>query len=219
MEVLSTKLGRAIYLFPVRDMNPRGLDIWQILSEITARYRFLKSPDLNAFIQGGGGPVEFNFGKFESERFGGIEVALQIHEDGLIADTEASTSASEEFLNDFIAWLVTEHGFTAPAQVKPLYLSELYVGSSDPFAKLIAKFDAFLSALTQSVDDELGRKMEPVALNFGYEMTSALKTAANFRFERAIDAPNMKNRFFSSANVTTESHLHLLGMLEAALNS
>src|SRR5260370_38575310 len=103
MEVLNVIKARSIRVFDLNDLNPHGKRIIpEIIGWLRERYDFRKVPssvdDLDdtkalAFLDGGA-----------KSRSGEIlAVDLRIYNDGIVADTKASTEHTDAFIDDVLA--------------------------------------------------------------------------------------------------------------------
>jgi hypothetical protein len=102
MELLNVAKARSIWLFEFADLNPGGKKIsGELLEWLKSYYKFSKAPaspnDLDAKKA-----LAFLDGSFTPATKYPISVELRIYSDGFVADTQASTESSDDFLNDVL---------------------------------------------------------------------------------------------------------------------
>jgi hypothetical protein len=216
MRLLSVKSAKSIWLFPVSDLNPRGKYEVSFIEAIGVRYRFVQLPNLPEAIKGQEG-LKFDRGLFRHETLGDLHVNFAIHNDGVVADTNSSTEASEAFLGDVTGWVVETFGLTRPQRVRKVYASELYVSTEKNLSLISDK----LAEIATKVGEALAtgdRRIECTGLWFACDFEDG-RRVPNFRFERAEGIPFEENRYYSSANMQTSKHLALLGSMEEIMAS
>jgi hypothetical protein len=101
MELLNVATARAVWLFDVNELNPRGKSFFSDLLEwLKDSYRFEKAPSSITDLDKDTNGWNFMRGSFQvaDEMF--VDVNLRIYTDGLVADTWSSTRDSEAFLDD-----------------------------------------------------------------------------------------------------------------------
>src|SRR5262245_56703606 len=108
MKLLHVKQARAVWLFDINDLNPRGEDFAEgAIQFIRDRYSFNSGPDYRDVASKAGTPngisLEFKRGRFQAETGASIEITnLNIHSDGIVVDTVSSTHESERFAADLL---------------------------------------------------------------------------------------------------------------------
>lgn len=214
MRLVSVQRARALWLFPLADINPTGKYILPVLAAIVKRYSFANVPNLAEALQKQEGAI---FGQgcftFESEQVG---VELALYNDGIIGDTTSSTDASDAFLEDLLEWVVTEHGLNRPSLVRRAYASEIYVECDHTLASLTPGLDAFGIRLNQVLNQYRNAAYTLTGIAFTAQQTSAIQNPP-FRFEKAEGLPAPHNRYYGAAPVKTHEHVELLRDLEVAL--
>lgn len=212
MIVTSVASARAIWLFDINDLNPRGRYIYdQLFPWLVERYRFAQVPSHsrdqvdNAW--------QFLDGMFVNRANTPINVTLKVYNDGLVSETRSSTDDSEAFLTDALTAGVEQLGltFTGSMVHRRMYASELNLASDKALDAINPRMHEFLNALSEAV----GMKCEPTSLAFGGEPVSQ----AIFRFERKANVPFSQNKYWSLAALSTSDHLALLERLEALLTA
>src|SRR5205823_6607519 len=113
MKLLSVNVARAIWLFPLTDLNPRGkASAKDGLLEIGARYNFAVRPtplDLITARQKNEA-VRFLGGVFAPPQKEPVSIDLEIYRDGVVANTRSNTADSSAFIEDLLIWLAKEFG-------------------------------------------------------------------------------------------------------------
>jgi hypothetical protein len=224
MKLLSIKQARSIWLIYLIELNPRGLNLYNLIKLIIEKYKFQIYPTK---------PEEFGFGKeireikfsggnFQKDPKHNIGFDLTVYNDGLIVDTRSSTNDSDTILNEFLTWISGEIDLVPYHEVlrEKLYLSELYVQTNKSLNSLNPKLANFAKHLNSLIK---GHQNNPIAfetsgISFWTDPTKG-NPASSFRFERVIDVPFSTNRYYSVASLQTDAHLKMLEELEDILSS
>lgn len=210
MIVSSVSLARAIWLFNVMDLNPRGLYIYdRLFPWLVERYQFAKAPahardqDENAWA--------FLDGRFVTSANVPVDVSLRVYNDGVVADTHSSTDDSDEFLADLLTGSTQALGlaFTGSMVHRRSYVSELNLICKNSLVAINPKMLAFSRTLSEVSDTAY----EPTMIGFGADPASQ----PTFRFERKANMPFSQHHYWSTAMLATEIHLRLLNELEELL--
>lgn len=225
MKLISVEQARAVWLFPLTDLNPRGKAIERNgLTEIRDRYEFASAPspvDIVAARETQQ-PLKYLQGRFTpKKRKEAITVDLLLYRDGIIADTRSSTADSDEFIADLLVWASKELGLLPHEEFvrSKGAISSMHVSSTRAMSLLNPKLDAFAKLLTSNVTGQnSGAKLEFASLGFWPEQ-NLVNPPVPFRFERSAGALFSENRYFSLAPTDTEKHLELLEKLEELLAS
>jgi hypothetical protein len=144
-----------------------------------------------------------------------LAVSLSILDDGMIAETRASTDESDKFLEDALSWASAEYGLPHYSElgIERLYASELTV-QLDLSANLFGqKFSGYTERLRRGVSNNPGIPMELTALHFGPD-PSLTKKVAPFKVERLASVPFDRSEYYSVAPVPTSEHIELLQAME-----
>jgi hypothetical protein len=216
MKLLAVMSARAIWLVKVSRLNPRGRSLMPAVIGLAERYKFSKVPQLTTLTVR---PLDLRFenGVFEGADGGPIAINLSIYDDGLIADTRASTDESDRFLEDALTWASDEHGLPGHAElgVERLYSSELMIDIDLTANVFNRRFSAFAEKLQRGISNNPGTPMEFIALSFGPDPAKTQR-AAPFRIERLQNTSFGKREYYSSAPVSTSEHVGLLEEMERA---
>jgi hypothetical protein len=219
MKLVSVDVARTTWLFPLTELNPRGLSFTKAFLGLAERYDFKKFPRHTGDFDPEAKGLIFNEGTFKSRDGRDIVVKLTIFTDGILADSWSSTSDSEDFLKDGMQWLKTEHGFSIPAdrKVKTLYLSQLTVTTDKKIASLNPKLQAFADSIASKLEDrwEDNTGFSVSGISFGPNDPTTPSAPANFRFEVKAGTATAEKRYFAFAPVPTDVHLQLLEKLES----
>ena len=214
MKILAINSARAIWLIKTVFLNPRGRSLVPAIAGLAERYKFQKLPPAaNLNTQ----PLDLKFenGVFTSVEGVPVAVTLSVYDDGLIAETRASTDVSDHFLDDVLKWVSEEHGLPLYTDlgVEKLYASEIAV-QMDLSANIFgAKFSEYAAKLRGGISNNPNVPMEVVALHFGPD-PALTKKVAPFKVERLANVPFEKNEYISTAPVNTAEHIELLEAIE-----
>jgi hypothetical protein len=205
---------------PVEELAPFGhLYEPQITKALIERCGFLSYPQkVEDYLDSSKG-LEFGMGKWDDL----VISKLTIYPGGLAIDTNSSTRDSERILDEMLLWAKETLGIKYESSMfeGKGYLSQLTFKSNRSLNLLNPKLGHFAKTLTKSVSDEIKFtfQYETTAIILGFDTTHVKPNAATFTVERKIDTPFSENKFFSSAPVSTELHLHLLEEFETALTT
>lgn len=209
MRVLSVGLARSIWLFPLEDLNPRGLDVIPALNSIRTRYGFQKAPKIEEVFQETGG-IQFLNGSFRLKDGTQIEIqSFTIYRDGLVAETRRDTATTDEFLAGLLELLTGKHAFERVPVRQKDYLSELIVSTGLDLGRVCASLDGFADVLSSKA----GAAFQTSSIRFS---TSPGPTGVplTFSFEYRTGTPFDQKRYFSQAPVDTAAHISLLEEFE-----
>lgn len=214
MKILAVNSARSIWLFRTIRLNPFGRSLLPLISALAERYQFLKLPSVSSFATQ---PLDLKFegGTFTGSNGTPLALNLSVLEDGIIAETRASTDESDHFLEEALSWVSTEYGLPnhSDLDIERIYVSELTV-RLDMSANIFGQsFSHYTQRLRKGVSNNPGLPMELSALHFGPDPAHTKKVAA-FKIERLANSPFEKNAYYSAAPVPTSEHLELLEALE-----
>ena len=161
MQPLKVITARSVWLLPLTDMNPQGKAIDTVLIDWLKRtYHFQKYPSSAFDLDSETKALVFLGGKFKSrheedgkERY--LAVALTVYNDGLVANTESSTSDTDEFLEGLIQSAVTEFGLVHPGIRKKLYFSEMDVRLDRPIRLINPRLQQLASRISELRGDTI----------------------------------------------------------------
>jgi hypothetical protein len=206
MESINILLARTIWLMETRLVNP-GLAFRPTMEAIVERYKFCVYPTKPEHFDSSVG-VRYQNGVFEFE---GRQIAIffTVYDTGWMADTLVSTRASDAFLRDLDAWIVSEQGYRSAsgAITKITHESQLEFHSdliAEKSCEKIREFTQLLAKVTGNAGERIS------ALTFKPEGSSY----PTFSFERREGAPYVEKKYFSRALLETETHFAILGEFE-----
>ncbi len=218
MEILSVNLARAIWLGPVLDFNPKGLNLYPILfPPLVATYGFTKFPSVTEPVDLTKG-VTFEGGQFEVGEERPIVIRFTIYNDGFIADSASSTTYSDAFLVDVFNLFSQLYNIPDYRTVitRRVYLSHIYCRPAKPLSFVNPKLMPISSYLSEHVEQH-SFSFDIGGIEFWSDQVVKLPSAP-FKLERALGVPFSENRYFSVAPLPTEKHIKLLHMLEDILS-
>jgi hypothetical protein len=224
MKLLSVKGARAIWLFPLADLNPRGKASERNgLLEIGKRYQFATSPSPADLVMAREKnlPIRYMSGTFLPPKKDAISIDLQIYRDGIVADSRSSTADSTAFIEDLLTWACKEFGLLPHERVvkHKLAVSEVYVSTERSLSLINPKLAAFSKFLTSKTQAHAGAQFEVGSIGFWADQTEVPTKPVHFRFERAEGVSFAENRYYSIAPLDTDEHLELLDRLENLLTT
>lgn len=222
MKLLNVTTARAIWLFDILDLNPKGKSIFPAIFEwLEAEYHFKKLPKSVAERDAQGGWA-FAQGEFQVSEEIFKSVDLAIYNDGLVATTQSDTSDSEMFLGNFLDLACEEFSLTFdPSMIRrKMYFSEMSVQMSGSLGRINPKLDEFANKISAAIglQGEAGFQVTGIGFSADQAALPASKMLfSGFAFERRVGAPFSENRFYTKAPLPTSKHLELLDELERLL--
>ncbi len=199
MKLIHVKQARSIWIFDLRDLNPKGKDILgDLIDWIKDNYGFAVAPDPenpvvttppNAPSAAPG--YVFQRGRFQVREEIFIEITtLTLYGDGMVIDTPASTEEADQFANDLLRSASQEYALVfEPAMIrKRMYVSELIVRSDIELERLSPKLRSFAARITEVMPDGAKPVFQSAGLSFwsepndsgAHKIFSLERTAANF---------------------------------------
>jgi len=214
VKLLAVNSARAIWLVRTIFLNPNGRSLVPAIVGLAGRYKFTKLPPPESLATQ---PLDM---KFENGEFIGatgepIAVNLSIYDDGLIAETRASTEESDRFLIDVLSWASEEYGLPRHSQlgIEKNFASELIVQLNLTGSIFGEKFAEFCARLRRGISNNPQVPMEITGLHFSPDPMRTKKVAP-FRVERLPNVPFERNEYLSTAPVPTSEHVELLKLME-----
>jgi hypothetical protein len=217
MKIISTDLARAIMLFPIIELNSKGLSLKTVFLDFSQRYSFQNFPKHGHDLDNEKA-LTFEHGSFITEDGRSIAVKIRIYSDGFVADCWSSTDDAQAFLDDAMGWLKTEYGLSLPDDriAKKAYLSQLIVTTSKKLSAISQNLEAFASVLSKKAADANEGDAEFSVGAIGFWSNEPAKKLA-FRFENQAGTKASEKRFFTSAPFSTKLHIELLEEFERVL--
>jgi hypothetical protein len=217
MKLVTVNIARSVWLFNTGDLNPRGLDLNPILAAVKQRYRFKVFPNPDEIRSAP--HVQFGEGAFALSD-GGHQIEISkftIYSDGLVAETRHSTTATDKFLGDLLAYAVGDWQLAFDPRVikRRAYVSDLVVSADRRIEEATEKVARFSKILSEQYDDG-AKEFHNLGFRLGTDPGSP-GVAVTFIFERQAGVPFSEERYYTQAPFTTEKHMDLLNQLEGVM--
>lgn len=211
MKIVSIISGKATWLFETAELNPRGLDLHPIYVAVRNKYAF-STPKTREEIDDPKDGVKFLNGSFKVDGADSFSVNLAIYNDGLVAETRASSGHSEAFLTDVVTFAKKQHGlYFEPTMIRQRRFGSKVVFESESG---LHKLSDLMSGVNATLKAETGRGFEASGLTLAFDPTEPNDALSPFLIERRANLPLSANRFYSSAPVSTEAHIAILEQVE-----
>ena len=217
MKLIKVERAKAIWLFQTSELNPRGLDLVPMVSAVKNRYKFFGHPKTPEELFGNA--QKFDNGAFTIQDGRSIGVqALTFFSDGIVAETQHSTDATDDFLADLMSFSVKSFGveFADSMVLEKRYLSELTVKSDCDLDAVSDKFLRFSQVLTGL--DPLRSSYSASGMHFSTDPEIPSSTM-QFRFERRVTSRASERQFFTQAPLSTANHIKAFEALESIFSS
>ncbi len=218
MKLLSVLAARSTWLFNLGDLNPKGLRLFpQITDALTEAYDFDEQPD-DAPLAPGEKPaqpgIRFKNGVFDTE-IGPVRVGLELFDDGVVAESSASTKVTNAFVEHVINWAVETFDLSFdPTLVRErIYGSELAVQFTPTLSAALSPLGLFSDVLSATSFNLPAQKFLPSGVSF-----APASGAAPFSIDRRANTTPEANVFYSKAMTDTETHIRLLEQFEKLLS-
>lgn len=223
MQLLTVIAARAVWLFPLLDINPRGKAVTsELIDWLKATYYFQKYPSSPLDFDPQTKTLTFAEGKFKSgyeasgkEQY--VAIDLSIYTDGVVANTRSSTRDSDKFLDETIRSAVKELNLVYPENIrKKLYYSEIDVRLDRPMHYLNPKLEKLAAKISSVRGDTDLTAFEFSGVSFLPD-PKAQAIVSGFSIERKVNTEWSENRYYSRAPLQTDDHLRLLEEFEGLL--
>jgi len=238
MKLIHTRLARSIWLFDIRDLNPKGKDLLGDLVEwIKDSYQFAVAPDpKNPVPSGPSNPVPpapvqspappqapggllFQRGHFQARKEVSVEISnLTIYNDGIVVDAASSTEDGDRVAEDLLTSAAREFALSYDAETvrRKLYLSELIARSDLSLEAINPSLNVFADQLSKACTDGLRPQYRLGGISFWSEPNDS-GIHKLFILERQAGKSLAEHRYFSQAQLQTAAHYSLLEALERAI--
>jgi len=220
MEILAVILARVTALTNLPEWDPRGRShTMDFVKGMVERYGFQKFPrTIEEYRQPSTGAV-FTLGKM-----GNIVIEnYTVYPQGLVVDTRSSTDDSERVLKDITDWFCTLSGIQPPADgiTRRFYLSQVNFRSQRSLDALNPNLHLLSDRLTEIVSAPAKQHLEfqTTGISFQFDATQGIAYSLPLKIERLADAQFSENKYFSSAPLQTDEHIHFLEEFETILTS
>jgi hypothetical protein len=221
MQTLNVLGAKAIWLFDIDDLNPRGKDIVsELLEWIKENYYFEKAPASVDQLDPEKKSLKFERGRFQVKEEIFIAVDLEIYKDGFVANSRSSTNDTDKFVDDLLTAASKEFSLPYSSGIvrNKMYTSELTVRLEFPLFNLNPK----LTDVAHTISALCGLPVPPFELSrlgFSTDMAISHLKPAPFLLERRIGSPFDEKRYYSQAPLHTAQHEELLVEIEHILSA
>jgi hypothetical protein len=216
MQLLSVATARSVWLFDMNDINPKGKSfIPELFTWLKDKFKFQTFPSSPTDLDKQTNGLMFKQGEFNAGT-GNINVNLGIYSDGLTAETWASTTDSDFFLQLLLQSASKDFDLAyRPEMIRTKrYISEVIVRLTPPMTNLNPKLEAYCDKLSGMFKRANLGEFETTGIVFGCDTSHASYKPPGFAIERKADAPFSENRFYSKSPFNTEDHLKALAEFE-----
>jgi hypothetical protein len=222
MKIINVASAKSVWLFDIKDLNPRGKDIMpELLEWLKDNYHFDKAPTSVDQLDEKTKALKFERGRFQIKEEIYIAVGLEIYNDGIVAHSNSSTRDSEAFAEDLLSFTSKEFSLPYDPEIikEKMQTSELIVRLDSPLSNLNPKLTDFAAKVTSMCGYSDIPKFEVSGVAFGNDPVRSRLKLAGFLVERQLNTEYAQNRFWSKAPVHTDQHEELLIEFERILAS
>lgn len=219
MQLLSVGVAKSIWLFDVNELNPSGKRLFpDALTWLGEKYSFQSFPKSITDTDPDKKGYQFKTGEFQTND-GPINANFAIHEDGLVAETWASTEIGDQFLSDILRSLSARYslGFKLESVLRKVYVSELTVQLNSDLSKFGRSFTGFCEKLNLLMARHHLPGYELTGMIFSPDTSGTSYKPPGFMLERKTSAPFSSNRYWSKSPFSTSDHIAALEAYEALL--
>src|SRR5271165_1756578 len=150
MKVLSVMSAKAIWLFDINDLNPRGKDFMpELLEWLKDNYHFDKVPTSLDDVDPNTKSWKFERGRFQIKEEIYITIDLEIYNDGFVGNSRSSTRDTDAFLEDLLSLAAKDFSLAySPDMIgTKMYVSELNVRLDSVLFDLNPKLAGFANTI------------------------------------------------------------------------
>ncbi len=209
MKISRILMGRSIQFRPISGPDGGPIYGWHLARHCQNRYGFLEAPQtLSDFDYDKG--VTFLHGIFHSI----VVQRLQIFQTGIVAEAQAETDLTTNFIKDLV-WSLTDAKIinaNYDSSQTHFYYSELEMTASIDLGRIFRQFGEICTHISTAVSS-YGQEVPP--FSFGGFALVAPGNIPSFRFENRTNAP--PGVFYATAPLQTRDHLAVLEELEGLL--
>jgi len=215
VELVDIDTSRIVNL--VKLTRPAGqLFLPDASAKLAARYEFRKFPGIEQLLSNQEFQT-FGVGKFQDCQI----QELRIYGDGVIVDSKSDTDLLDAFLDDFIAWFLSEFKlqFVQPHMPERHHESTVTVRTTKKISSLLTGFGAVSAELNKLLAKENYKPRTFLASGFNLDADPAQKGSRRkemrFVFDRKANAPYEDGLYYSQCPLPTKDHLALLDFIES----
>jgi len=205
MEIAKVVVARAVRLFDIEELNPRGKSLLPMIQGVRQRYKFLHGPERAGDVELEKG-LKFLDGSFLSQDID-ITIGLEIFRDGIVVNTQSDTSDADAVIEDLLSWATETYGIGNEnyiLKVRRAYKSELVVFAPETrLNELCEKLNQLVSLIPAQSEDLI----QLTGFSIGGESP---KNSSLFTFERRVNKPFEEHKYFTSSSMQTKEHLQVL---------
>jgi hypothetical protein len=224
MKLIHVKQARSVWVFDLRDLNPKGKDVFgDLIDWIKEAYGFAVAPDPENPVatappnSASAAPgYVFQRGHFQVREEIFIEITtLTLFNDGIVIDTPSSTEEADRFAGDLLQSASQEYALVFDPTLirRKMYVSELVVRSDIDLERLNPKLTGFSARVAELIPDGPKPQFSAAGLSFWSEPNDS-GAHKIFSLERQAGKFFSEHRYYSQAPLHTSDHLRLLEDLE-----
>jgi hypothetical protein len=220
MKILNVLTAKAIWLFDINDLNPRGKDIFpELIDWLKDAYHFEKVPASVTDTDATTKALTFERGRFQIREEIYISVDLQVFNDGIVANSRSSTRETEVFLEDVLTTAAKEFSLAYSSDMirAKMCVSELTVRMESVLFELNPKLVDFANTISSICELPNTTPFVLSGLTFRTDVAVSLFKPSPFILEHKVNVPFSENKYFSRAPVHTDQHEELLKGFEGDL--
>jgi len=225
MKFIDSTYGATVLPVLQEDIYPKhGFVLQELVNVIVETYNFVQFPAASAIASPlAGQKITFTSGGYVTENHAIAINRLDIMPDGMLV-TAHSTLDADLILEHLLTVLHRRLGFKKCDFSK---MQKLHHGSVVvEFKKSIEAFIKPFNKMREVINDVYNNKIESHILKLVFapdpllaqpKIPAQLPVPNEFIIERRIGTPLEQNRYFSSAPLSTEEHIHILERIEKAI--
>jgi hypothetical protein len=219
MQLLNVALARSVWLFDPNELNPTGKSLFpDILRWIGEKYSFQTFPKSNADVDKEASGFLFKFGQYQTDN-AAINVNFSFFNDGISAESWASTEKTDDFVEDVLSSAALKYGLAyGPNTVRTRwYVSEVNVHLDHPAKNAAPRMTKLCDTMTEIFQNHGLPAFELTTIGCAPDPTGKSYKPPGFMIERKLGAPFSENKYWSKSPFTTADHLRVLREFEQML--
>jgi hypothetical protein len=219
MQLLSVGVARSVWLFDMNELNPTGKSIFpEWLEWMRDKYLFQTCPKSITDVDPETKGFVFKYGIFQTGE-GPINVNFSFFNDGINAESWASTEKTDMFVEDVLTSAALKYSLAYNQNMvrRKLYVSEVTVRLDHPLLNVAPRMTKLCNTMTETFKRHGLPAFEVTGINCAPDPTGKSYKAPSFRIERKAGAPFAENKYWSSSPFATSEHLRVLQEFEEML--